>query len=364
MVALLTGLLAGLVRIGWDVPLSIAPATTAHGPLMVAGFLGTLISLERAVALGAPLGYGAPALGALGALALVAGAPAAPILLTAASVGLVALSLIVARRQPALFTYVMSGGALAWLVGNARWLTGAEIPDTVSWWIAFPLLTIAGERLELSRLLPVPPRARTTFVAIVSLLVAGVLCGGLTSTLGAPLFGTALLALAVWLTRHDVARRTVRLRGLPRYTAICLLSGYVWLGVAGLLAVTLGPVVAGPAYDAVLHAIFVGFVFAMIFGHAPIIFPAVLGVAVPFTRAFYAPLAFLHGSLALRVVGDVIMNWPLRRWGGLGNTAAILLFLASVVRAVAHGQRAAQPIAPIVSPGTAMYNSPTPASEP
>ncbi len=49
--SLLAALWAGLVRMGWAFPPLIATLPAAHGPLMVAGFLGTLSSLERAVAL-------------------------------------------------------------------------------------------------------------------------------------------------------------------------------------------------------------------------------------------------------------------------------------------------------------------------
>uniref|UniRef100_UPI00397A8013 hypothetical protein n=1 Tax=Salmonella sp. SAL4432 TaxID=3159887 RepID=UPI00397A8013 len=42
--ALLAGLWAGLLRLGWPVPLPQPLLPAAHGPLMVSGFLGTLIS--------------------------------------------------------------------------------------------------------------------------------------------------------------------------------------------------------------------------------------------------------------------------------------------------------------------------------
>jgi hypothetical protein len=82
----------------------------------------------------------------------------------------------------------------------------------------------------------------------------------------------------------------------------------------------------------------VGFVFSMIFGHAPIILPSVLGIALPFHRTFYAHWALLHLSLVLRVGGDLAGWMPGQQWGGLGNALAILLFLANTVRAVAAGQ--------------------------
>ena len=51
VLSLLGALGGGLVRLGW--PLPTTPGLVAfHGPLMVAGFLGTVIGLERAVALG------------------------------------------------------------------------------------------------------------------------------------------------------------------------------------------------------------------------------------------------------------------------------------------------------------------------
>jgi hypothetical protein len=87
-------------------------------------------------------------------------------------------------------------------------------------------------------------------------------------------------------------------------------------------------------YDALLHAVFVGFVMSMIFGHAPIIFPAILGVPINFQPAFYIQLALLHLSLALRIVSD-LAGWSAgRQWGGLLNEVAILLFLAMTVISV------------------------------
>jgi hypothetical protein len=78
----------------------------------------------------------------------------------------------------------------------------------------------------------------------------------------------------------------------------------------------------------------------MIFGHAPIIFPAVLGLPITFNPIFYIPFALLHFSLILRVMGDLAGLAPLRLWGGLLNGIAILLFLlASIVYIVAQAKR-------------------------
>jgi hypothetical protein len=346
MVALLTGMWAGLLRLGWNWPTPRPTFGLAHGPLMISGFIGTLIGLERAVALARPWAYAAPLLTALGAVALLAGAPhwVTPLAMTAASLVLIGIFAVILWQHTALFTITMGLGAVAWFIGNGLWLGGAEIPMAVSWWLGFLVLTIGGERLELSRMLQLTRWNQRTFVAAVAVLLAGFALGGISSDSGGRITGLGLLGLTLWLARHDIARRTVRQQGLPRFTAICLLSGYVWLAVAGILAIAYGGMVAGPHYDAVLHAVLLGFVFAMIFGHAPIIFPAVLGVAVPFRSRFYAHLALLHLSVAVRLVGDGLAIVPLRQWGGLLNAVAILFFLVNTIGAVLHARRAARVI--------------------
>lgn len=349
MIALLGALWSGLLRLGWTLPPLQLTRPMAHGPLMVCGFLGTLISLERAVALGRPWAYAAPLLTGLGGLLLVLGlgGPTGPALVTAGSTTLAVIFGVFLRMQNERFAQVMALGAGAWLIGNVMWLGGAPVFTVVPWWMGFLILTIAGERLELSRMLMHAPSVQRQFLAVAALLAVG-----LVATTGVPnwgwrLTGIALIALSAWLSRYDVARYTIRQHGLTRYIAACLLSGYVWLGLGGALAVTYGPVTAGLDYDAVLHAVFVGFVFAMIFGHAPIIFPSVLGLSIPYRPFLYAPLVLLHGSLGMRIAGDVTGWLALRRWGGLLNAAAIVLFLGSMVYAMLKGSpRVLTPPAP------------------
>ncbi len=93
----------------------------------------------------------------------------------------------------------------------------------------------------------------------------------------------------------------------------------------------------GAAYDAALHAVLLGFVFSMVFGHAPIILPAVLRVAVPYASYFYAPLALLHASLFIRVAGDWIGLPDWRAWGGALNGLALLAFVLGTIGAVIRG---------------------------
>lgn len=76
----------------------------------------------------------------------------------------------------------------------------------------------------------------------------------------------------------------------------------------------------------------------MIFAHAPIIFPAVTGSPMTFLRIFYVHLFLLHGSLLVRVIGDLGGVYELRYWGGMFNAIAIGLFLVSSVIGILSGE--------------------------
>ena len=332
---------------GWQFPPLAPTLAGVHGPLMVAGFLGTLISMERAVAIGQRWAYAAPLFSALGAVILITGV--APVfgagLVSLGSVGMVAIFAAIVRRQTVLFTITMAVGAMCWLIGNAVWLFGFPIFRVVLWWTAFLVLTIVGERLELSRLLRLSRRTEILFslavgvfaVGLVADSIEGLLMPSAGSDIGARLAGVGMIALALWLLRYDLARRTVRQTGLTRFIALSLLTGYAWLLIGGVLRVAIGGVTSGAQYDAILHTVFLGFIFSMIFGHAPIILPAVLGRAMQYNPLFFAHLTLLHLSLVLRVAGDLGGALALRQWGGMLNVIAILLFLFSTARAVRAG---------------------------
>ena len=312
--ALVAGVAGGLVRLG-----AALPAPTAgiawHGALMASAFFGTLIALERAVAMGRLWAYAAPAANAAGGIALLAGYGNAALALFVAGAAVFALvSLAIYRKHRALHTGVLAAGALC-LLGANLWLGSQGLDRALPFWIAFFVLTIGGERLELSRLVPVPPRARVLFGVLSFALAASA------ALAWPPLQGALLIAIAAWLARYDLATRTVRRRGITRYMALCLLSGYVWLALGGVL------LALGAARDAALHALLLGFVFSMVLGHSPVIFPAVLRIALPYRTAFYLPLAVLHASVLLRFGAGIADSAALRLTGGFGNALAIALFI-------------------------------------
>ncbi len=325
----LTAVLAGLARVGWAVPLG-ASHGMAHGPLFVLGVFGTVIALERAVAHGSRWGYAAPTAGALGAILTVAGAArAGASFALLAAVALAALNAAIVRRQTAPFTWLMLLGSGALVLGCAAWLLGRSVPQVVPAWIVFFVLTILAERLELSRLTPTPRWATRALIALSGMLALAAALLLLRPESSPRPLGVMLALTAGWELRFDLARRTVRGAGLPRYAALGVLLGALWLLVGGGLLAALGLPPSGPRYDAVVHALLVGFVLSMVFAHAPIILPAVAGVAVPYHRALYLPLALLHVGLFVRIAGDVTGAFALRRAGALMNALALAaLFLA------------------------------------
>jgi hypothetical protein len=301
-VSLALGVAGGLARLSAvNVP---GTAIALHGPLMVSAFFGTVISLERAAALDRAWAYAAPLAAGLAGICLLAGFVTAGFSLMLLAAAIFTLcNVLLMRRQPSLETASLLAGAAAWLAGNLMLL---EARAAVPWWIAFFALTIGGERLELSRYLRRGAWVRRSFAILVALLVL--------SPVIPQALGAVLLLLAGWLLAFDLARVTIRQDRLPRYVAACLLAGYFWLALGGAL------MALSTAYDAALHAIFVGFVFSMVFGHAPVIVPAVLRVRFPYHPVLYGPLALLHASLAVRI----FVSAPIGAWG---NAAAIALFI-------------------------------------
>ena len=87
-------------------------------------------------------------------------------------------------------------------------------------------------------------------------------------------------------------------------------------------------------YDAQLHTLFLGFVFGMIFGHAPS--PRCWG-GMSATGRTSTVTSDSWTPLCVRVLADLAGLLVLRRWGGMLNGVALLLFLGVTVVALRKG---------------------------
>lgn len=332
---LVSGLVGGLLRAGVPVPLPEhgawpGHAVLAHAFLMICGFLGTVIGIERAVAARARAAWASPIASALAGVAALNGAlsiAAWTSVLAALAFVMVHASMLLRQRQP--HVGVLLAGAAAWLVGTLLFALGGAARGAIAvpWWFSFLILTIAGERLEMTRLM----RRRAGATAALGIVLAALLLGAALFAVrpkaGAILFGTALLGLAAWLACFDIARRTIASHGLSRYIAVALLAGYAWLGVAGAAWIASG--LGQPLRDLALHALGVGFVFSMMFAHAPVILPALTRLKLRFGPHFYLPLALLHASLAIRAAGALDIRFLSA--GALGHAVAIAAFMVTLL---------------------------------
>lgn len=339
-ISLAVGIYIGLVRLGWNLALFSAAQYELHGPLMVCGFLGTVISLERAVALGERWAYGAPLTSAAGAVLLIAGVnPSAGALLAViAGIILSAASIKIFYRQRELFTFTLLIAALCWSMGCVLWLFGFNLWQAIPWWMGFLIITIVGERLELSRFMRPTYGSRILFILALLLLLAGAGVASFGMWTDFHLLSTSLIVMTLWLMRNDIARHTIRQQGLTRYIAAALICGYAWLLVAGIIGLSLPQLIPGSGYDAFTHAIFLGFVFSMIFGHAPIIFPAITKVKIPYHPSFYLPLILLQVSLLFRLGGDFLYLPDLRKAGGALHVIAIVIFILTLANSAMRNQ--------------------------
>lgn len=338
--SLLAGLDAALLLAGLAAPLDDATLAARHGVLMTLGFLGTLIALERAVALRTLWGYAAPALLGAGGVALTIGLPSrvGAVLLADGGVCLVAVYAMLQRRQHDDTTAVQALAAVAATGAAILWLR-LPLSELLLWLVAFVVLTIAAERVELARL-HLPSRAGKLLLTAAVLLVLAAIGSLAQPDPGDRAAGLILLAVTVALARYDVARRTIRLPGLPRLSAAALLCGYAWLAVAAAVWLYAGTPATTAQYDTTVHGVFLGFGMSMVIAHAPVILPAVIRRPLPYRPMQWAPLIVLQVSLVFRILGGNLLGVH-RAWSAgavLGVLALLLLPLTVVAGLLTEGR--------------------------
>jgi hypothetical protein len=314
---------------------------------MACGFFGTLIALERAVALRRLVGLTAPLAAGLGGILAwtfhaQSAAQAAWGLAACALVGLYALAGVTRAWSTHLIVELV--GAVCWAAGTAAWAAGSLAP-AVTGWMAFLVLTIAAERRELTQMLRLPSVAHRLFGAVVALVlvavalaVAGAFGAG-TGEWVAPAWWTACAVLAIWLLRWDIAPRKWRSPGWLGHTGQCLSVGYAWLLIGALLGLASLRWPGGVTALA-QHAVLLGFVFAMVFGHAPIILPALAGVRPLYSAWARVPIWILSASLLLRGAALAAGSAAALAAAGAMHALAIAWFAAVMLVGGWRGRRA------------------------
>jgi hypothetical protein len=183
------------------------------------------------------------------------------------------------------------------------------------------------------------PLTRKLFIGLLVLIIVGSAISALSGFVENNFLGLGFAGLAIWLLNFDIARKTIRQTGITRFVAACLLSGYLWLLVGGIFLTTMmNASLDNYQLDAAIHSIALGFIVSMVIGHAPIIFPAIMRVAIPYSDRMYAPLVLLHLSLAIRISGDLLADQAMRSLGGSLNVVALLVFIITIIYQVWSGR--------------------------
>jgi len=99
---------------------------------------------------------------------------------------------------------------------------------------------------------------------------------------------------------------------------------------AGALLAMVPPGAMVFSYDAAVHAVALGFVLSMVFGHAQIVLPVLTGARVRYSSFAYVPLALLHASVVLRVSGDLLEWVDLRAVSAIATILALALYAGSL----------------------------------
>lgn len=267
---LVVGLAAGLARAGWDASfLPSAGLAFRHGVLLCI-WLTALAGLERAHRRGALYALCPLALALSGIWMITAPFARGPfVLLLLATLLLLVFNIVGARGRPPEVSTCRIAGSAFLLVGNA--LLFPDMPSHVvtSWWLGAALFYLMGLHLE-GRTTVLTAGDRLLFYALIVPALLGALLKNyalgsefidpysVTPGMrwgGDRLLGLVMCAAAAWLFVRDSSDGWQRL---------CTLGGSFFLALAGGLALYTGEILAGPLYQAIVHAFFVGFAFSLL----------------------------------------------------------------------------------------------------
>jgi hypothetical protein len=321
------GVFTGLLRIGWEIPLHNIGGN--HGAMMVGGFLGALICLESATLLKRKWAYLVPSFSGISVVAFLLGYEnIGHLLLIVASIGLIIIQVGITTILKKPYLEFLIVGAFCWLAGNILLFQNQFYPTVFPWWMLFILFTVVGKRLEFSRFLPLENWQKYLLIFLLLITLVGFMMPY--HGTGRLFSGFGMVTVAIWMIKYDLSSLLVKKEGNYFYSGLALTIGYLWLIVSGFFFVFAD---TGPfGFDLVIHTFFLGFTFSILFAQSPITFPSILQRVIgPYRRVLYFCLGLLHLSLILRIVADILL-WPeVRKWSGMFNGIAIILFLITLL---------------------------------
>ncbi|MFT5090689.1 MAG: hypothetical protein ACI906_003611 [Candidatus Latescibacterota bacterium] len=327
-VILFVGLGSGLARLGWDA--SFLPGSSLsfrHGALLIGVWLTALAGLELARRQ-RTWAYLSPLLAAAGGVWMCFAPFARPplVLLLVAAILLLLFNIIGARNRAPMAMPCRIAGSTFLLIGNVLLFPGMPSHVVTSWWFGFALFSLLGLRLD-SGDIHIGGKGRVLLIVLVLFALVGAAMKNYAlgvefidpSALapwqrwgGDRLLGLVMASAAIWLTVNE--------RG-DSWSRLCVLGGSAFLALAGLIALYTGEILAGPIYEATVHAFFVGFAASLVLAHFRLNSFLALG-----------SLGVFYLSLALWIVG-ALAGWNTgKEISGLINILALLALAGIALR--------------------------------
>lgn len=352
VIAAITGILTALNRAGLPAFPQPKVLIAAHGALMVFGFLGTAIGMERGVAYKAGgttsprWGFLAPLFGGLGVISLygLAFAPQLPehwtaipgILWAISMVFLSAVYIGIWRRQNSATLILQLMGAGTGAVSLILWACGWSATILAPSWMVFLVLTIIGERLELAR---ISFRARAIMPLIMGSAITALIASFALLAIRDfyRLVGLAFAVMLAVMAVSDIARHTIRLHGFTKFMGWAMLLAYMW-GLLGSLTWIVIPHtnLHAPWSTFALDCFDLGFVMSMVIAHAFIIIPAIVRRPVTWPHAMWIPLITLSVGLLIGLIGACTSSVVIGKVASAVEIIALLSLIATVMITYAH----------------------------
>ena len=328
LMGLIMGIVGGWIRLGY-VAMPVASAAMSHGLLMVGGFMGTLICLERCMVMKHKGWLLIPLLGLVATAFFLLGYETYGMYaLTLESIGLFIVLYLQTVKHKLPELALMCLGAVCWIIGNVLVIKTGFVPVGTTWWIGFILMTILGERLEFGKFLPNPRWSKAILYTLLTAFFVGLMLPFHEG--GNWILGVCALFMGLWLLRFDMARISVRKEGYHRYIGLGLILGYIWLALFGLVLCLMD---SHPFfYDIFLHTFFLGFAFSMIWAHAPIILPTVFKRSQHAFHPLLWPFWILFQISLIGRMGSSLLLYPeARSWFGIINGWTVLAMFAMMM---------------------------------
>lgn len=310
---LILGLITGLSRFGlFPTDLSIH-----HGVLMLNGFAGGLITLERTLSKPIPTNLLSLCLLVLGVILASLDVRWGLWLVTGAILLLISEEARASLTHHWAYHLTQLIGLLCWLTANVRYQFSNFYPAAVPFWQAFVLMMILATRVKKIG------RISDLKVMLIIWMYVVSICLPFHSA-ASSLSGLLLLMVAGLVLRLELKHSEDRV-----YRLVIV---YGWLAATAIGTLFSDYILY--SYDFVLHCFFLGFLFNMIFLNASKAIVSKLGVNdTPLGESIWMIVMTL--GLAIRVIpGDIFANEASRIGGGVISLLAILGFFGSVIRAV------------------------------